>query len=446
MSGIRENAVTEPAGTKGMRRYALALLTLLYVANFVDRQLIGILGQPIKQELGLSDAQLGMLGGLAFALFYTTLGIPIARIAERRSRVAVIGVSVAIWSVMTALGGLARGFPHLLAARLGVGIGEAGYVPAAQSLIADLYPRERRATALSIFSLGIPAGMLIGAIAGGWLAQSLGWRTAFVALGLPGLILALLVTTTLREPARGSQDQQPFAERIAFRAIIAILLRSPAFIHMAAGASIASVAGYGLTSFAVPVLIRTFNLPLAQAATGYGLVAGTAIGLGIGLGGWLSDKMRAPGAVAAGGALVAAIGFPLMLAAGDPRLFGLLAFLPLAGAHLYFGPTYGVTVNSVGPAARATAIAILVMAMNAIGLGLGPWGVGLLSDHFAATALPGYAALCHTPPLPEACRLASAQGLMRALRFDVVLYFWAAGHFLLAARALHRAQPHRAER
>ncbi len=417
-------------------RLALALLTLLYVANFVDRQLIGILGQSIKQDLGLSDAQLGLLNGLAFAIFYTTLGVPVARIAERRSRVSVIALSVTIWSAMTALSGLVRGFPHLLLARLGVGLGEAGYAPAAQSLIADLYPRERRATALSIFSLGIPVGMLVGAIAGGWLAQSLGWRTAFVALGIPGFALALLVALVLREPPRGGQDDGPVVERIPLGDVLSSLLRSTPFLHMAAGASIASAAGYGLTSFAVPVLVRNFSLPLREAATGFGLVAGLAIGLGIGTGGWLSDRLRAPGAVAAAGALTAAILLPLALNASDPRLFGLLAFVPLAGAHLYFGPAYGVTVNAVGPAARATAIAILVMAMNAIGLGLGPWGVGLLSDHFAAVSLPGFAALCHRTSLPDPCHAASAHGLMRALQFDVLLYFWAAGHFLLAARAL----------
>lgn len=416
-------------------RYALFLLTLVYVANFVDRQLIGILAQPIKQELGLSDTSLGLLTGLGFALFYTTLGIPVARIAERRSRVAVIAVSITIWSAMTALGGLARSFPHLLLARLGVGIGEAGYAPTAQSLIADLYPPERRATALSLFSLGIPAGMLVGAIAGGWLAQSLGWRVAFLALGLPGLALAALVALTLEDPGRGRHDRDAPRDPAPLAATIASLLRAPGFVHMAAGASIASVAGYGLTSFAVPLLIRRFGLPLAQAATGYGLVAGIAIGLGIGCGGWLADRLRAPGRVAAAGVLTAAILFPVALMAHDVVTFGLLAFLPLAGAHLYFGPVYGVTANSVGPAARATAIAVLLMAMNAFGLGLGPLLVGALSDHFTAAAAPDLIARCRSLPTDRLCIAASGAGLRQALFVDVALYVWAALHFLLAARA-----------
>jgi predicted MFS family arabinose efflux permease len=421
-------------------RYALILLTLVYVVNFVDRQLIGILSQPIKQELGLSDTMLGLLSGLTFAIFYTTLGVPVARIAERGSRVKVIAVSIAIWSMMTALGGLARSVPHLLIARLGVGVGEAGYAPVAQSLIADLHPPERRATALSLFSLGIPAGMLVGAIAGGWLAQTLGWRVAFLALGLPGLALAALVALTLKEPPRGRHDRDAITEPAPFLTTLAILWRAPGFRHMAAGASIASVAGYGLTSFAVPLLIRHFHMPLAQAATGYGLVAGIGIGIGIGGGGWLADRLKAPAHVAAVGVGMAAILFPVALTMQNPILFGAFAFLPLAGAHLYFGPTYGVTVNSVGPAARATAIAILLMAMNAIGLGLGPLGVGWLSDYFTAAAAPELAGLCRASPNVAPCLAASGEGLRRALTVDVILYFWAAWHFLLAAHALRRAR------
>ncbi|WP_116090228.1 spinster family MFS transporter [Sphingomonas crusticola] len=416
-------------------RWPIALLTLVYVLNFVDRQLVGILGQPMKVELGLTDGQLGLLSGLAFALFYTTLGLPVARIAERKSRPGVIAISLGIWSAMTALCGLAQSVPQLVLARLGVGLGEAGYAPTAQSLIADLVPPGKRATALSLFSLGIPAGMLIGAIAGGWLAQSLGWRMAFVWLGVPGILLAILMALVLRDPR---QETTP-SDAPPLRAVAVQLWHAPGFAHMAAGASIASFAGYGLTSFAVPLLMRVYGLPLRDAATGFGIVAGIAIAIGIGSGGWLADGQRRDGGagrVAAAGALMAALLFPIALSFGDPRPLAMAAVAPLAGAHLYFGPTYGLTVNSVGPKARATAIAILLMVMNAIGLGLGPLAVGALSDSFASAALPGYAAACQS----AACTAASATGLVKALRIDLLLYFWAALHFLLAGRAVRLAR------
>ena len=414
-------------------RWPIALLTLVYVLNFVDRQLVGILGQPMKAELGMSDKQLGLLSGVAFALFYTALGLPVARIAERRRRVGVIAISLGLWSAMTALCGLAQTISQLILARLGVGVGEAGYAPTAQSLIADLVPAERRATALALFSLGIPAGMLIGAIAGGWLAQSLGWRMAFVWLGLPGVALALLLALVLREPPRTNPPESNASlTQVALR-----LWHAPGFVHMAAGASIASFAGYGLTSFAVPLLMRRYALPVGEAATGFGLIAGTAIAIGIGAGGWLADRSRGigrGGRVAASGALIAALLFPIALSLADPRLMALAALAPLAGAHLYFGPTYGLTANSVDSHSRATAIAILLMAMNAIGLGLGPLAVGAMSDLFARAALPGYSPGCHS----DLCAAASAQGLANALRVDVLLYFWAALHFALAGRAVRK--------
>ena len=425
-------------------RLTLALLTLVYVVNFVDRQLVGILGQPMKAELGLSDTQLGLLGGVAFALFYTVLGLPIARLAERRSRVGIVAISLAAWSAMTALCGMAAGFPHLLLARIGVGVGEAGCAPPSQSLVADLYPPEQRATALSILSLGIPAGMLLGAVAGGWVAQTLGWRTAFVALGLPGIVLAGVIARVLKEPPRGTFD--PPATSTGFGTVLRTLLARPAFLHMAAGASLASFAGYGLTSFAVPLLVRRFDLPLANAATGYGLVAGVGIGIGIGAGGWIGDRIGGrvkggPGLVALIGVLVAASLFQIALAQTAPLAFAAFALLPLIGAHLYFGPTYGVTVNSVGPRERATAVAILLMAMNAIGLGLGPLAVGALSDHLARAAAPELVAICRAAPTTKLCLAQSGYALTRALRFDLLVYLWAALHFWLAARALARDQP-----
>ncbi|PZU09684.1 MFS transporter [Sphingomonas sp.] len=402
-------------------KLTLALLTLIYVVNFIDRQLVGIVGQPMKAELGLSDMQLGLLGGVAFALFYTVLGLPIARLADRGSRVAIIAISLALWSAMTALCGMAGGFGALLAARIGVGVGEAGCAPASQSLVSDLFPREKRATALALLSLGIPAGMLIGAVAGGWVAQTLGWRAAFLALGLPGVALAGIAALLLREPRRTS----PVAEAPSLAGVARALARRPAFLHMMAGATLASFAGYGLTSFVVPLAVRRFDLPLGVAASGYGLIAGCGIGAGIALGGWLADRLGrsrrgAPGMVAAAGMIVAALLFQIALLQESPLALAAVGLVPLLGAHLYFGPTYAVTANCVSPRERATAVAILLMAMNAIGLGLGPLAVGALSDHFAATGLsPGDA-------------------LARALRLDVIVYVWAAIHFLFAARALAR--------
>ena len=401
----------------------LTLLTTIYGVNFIDRQLIGILSQPIKTELGLSDTQLGLLGGLAFALLYTILGLPIARLAERRRRVSIIALALAFWSAMTALTGLATGFVWLFLARIGVGVGEAGCAPPAQSLIADLFPPQRRATALATFSLGVPIGMMLSAIAGGWLASAFGWRATFALIGLPGIALALIAALVLREPARGTHDSAPALPPPPFGQVVATLAHNRAFRHMAAGASLASLAGYGLTGFAVPLMVRQ-GLDLRTAATGFGLVVGLALTIGIGGGGWLSDRLAArhpgaPGLLAGAGVMLAGVLFLAALSQRDPLAIALSAFAPLVAAHLYFGPTYSVTVNSVGATARATAIAILLLAMNAIGLGLGPLLVGALSDHYAVN---------HGP----------AEGLAMALRRDMLVYFWAGVHFLLAARVLRR--------
>ena len=188
------------------RRYVLGMLALVYVFNFTDRQILAILMQPIKEDLLLSDTQLGLLSGIAFALFYVTMGIPIARLADRYSRVNIISVSIFLWSLMTALSGLAGNFTQLLLARIGVGIGEAGCTPPAHSLLADYFARENRASALSIYSLGLPLGSVLGLMAGGWVAQIYGWRMAFFLVGLPGLVLALMVKFTIREPRRGLAD------------------------------------------------------------------------------------------------------------------------------------------------------------------------------------------------------------------------------------------------
>lgn len=443
-SAHRQGVAMPTTDRSGARR-TLFLLTAVYVLNFVDRQLIGILGQPIKAELALSDGQLGLLNGLAFALFNSALGLPIARIAERRSRIGVIGISLGLWSLATAVCGLARSLPQLLMGRIGVGIGEAGYVPAAQSVIADLWPPERRATALALFSLGIPFGILVGAVAGGWIADALGWRTAFFAMGLPGLALALLIALVLREPPRGAQDggAEVFAPSLWLTA--RQLWGDPIFRNMAAGATLASAAGYGITSFSVPLLMRTHHLPLHVAATGFGLTVGAGVGVGIAAGGLLADRLsKAQGSaraqVAAAGTLIALACFPLALSQTSPLGIALFALPAFIGAHLYFGPVYAATADRVGARSRATAIALLLLAMNGIGLTVGPWVVGALSDHFTARATSGFSILCHASPQLPACLQASASGLTSALGIDLLFYLWAATHFLRASWLLRNAQ------
>ena len=399
---------------------ALLVLTFAYVLNFVDRQLIGILGQPIKAELHLSDTGLGLLGGFAFAIFYSVLGLPIARLAERRNRVTIIAVSIGLWSAMTALCGFALGFATLLVARIGVGIGEAGSAAPSQALIADLVPRERRATALALFSLGVPIGMMASAIGGGWIAATLGWRAAFIALGVPGILLAAVLPLLIGDVARENKAPTP----PPFATVLGLLVRDRAFLHMAAGATLASFAGYGLTTFAVPLMMRE-GAGLRAAATGFGLVVGLALTIGMAGGGWLSDRLSkrdpgAPGRISSLGATFAGILFLVALRQHDPVRTAALAFVPFVLAHLYFGPTYAVTVNAVPPEARATAIAVLLLAINAIGLGLGPLVVGMASDHFAH-------------------HHGSTKGLKIALRLDMIAYFWAGAHFLAAAKSL-RAQ------
>ncbi|MEL7489055.1 MAG: MFS transporter, partial [Pseudomonadota bacterium] len=189
------------------RLYVLILLTAVYTFNFVDRQIMGILAEDIKTDLGLSDSQLGILIGFAFAVLYTTLGIPIARIADRANRVTIISLSLACWSAFTAICGTAQNFLQLAMARVGVGIGEAGGSPPSHSLISDLYPKEKRAGALAVYALGIPVGVTFAYLGGGWVSENFNWRVTFLALGLPGVLLALIVKFTIREPQRGAQEE-----------------------------------------------------------------------------------------------------------------------------------------------------------------------------------------------------------------------------------------------
>jgi predicted MFS family arabinose efflux permease len=459
---MSDQAAQQPAGpglSGGYKAWALFVLVVIYTSNFIDRTIVNILGQSIKVDLKLTDGQLGLLSGLAFAVLYSLMGVPIARLAERFKRTRIITISLALWSAFTAACGLAVNFTQLFALRIGVGIGEAGCSPSAQSLISDYYPPHKRSTALAIYSLGIPLGSLFGALLGGYIAQTFGWRQAFMVVGLPGLALAVIAHLTLKEPARGTYDAVPAGgeKPPGLGKVFARLIGNPSFRHMAFGASLASFAGYGIATFAVPYLLRgPFGLDLATAAGSYGLVGGLAAAAGVFLGGVLTDFAgkhgKASYAVIPGvGFLIAAPLYAFAFMQSDLIKLATFVAAPLVLQYLYLGPTFAVTHNLVEPRMRATATALLFLPINLIGLGAGPPFVGWLSDLIAgrqfAGAGGGFTALCpggmapagSAAALVEQCHTASFEGVKWAIIITAaVIYAWAGIHYLLASRTLKR--------
>ncbi len=382
-------ARAEPV-SEGYAYYVLALLFLVYVFNFVDRQLLSILVGPIQRDLGVSDTAMGLLGGLAFALFYTLAGIPIARWADTGSRRTVIALSLALWSAMTALSGLARSFGWLAAARIGVGIGEAGGTPPSHSLLSDYFPPRRRATALALYGNGIYLGSGLGFIAGGAIVTHFDWRTAFVVVGLAGLPLALLVRTTVRELPRGTSDAVPAADAApGFRASFRYLFARRAFGWLVVGACFQAISGYAILFWSAEFFARVHVLARDRIGLWLGLAVILGGCAGVSTGGWLADRlgardpawyMRLP-AVASLAGLPFAAGFVL---AGDPVL-ALASFVPFyTVSNMYVGPLWSTAQNVARPEMRATASAVLLFLLNLVGLGLGPLAIGLVNDRLAA--------------------------------------------------------------
>ncbi|HEY5710525.1 MAG TPA: MFS transporter [Allosphingosinicella sp.] len=370
----------------------LLILLLAYIFNFIDRQIIGVLAVPIKAELALSDTQLSLMGGIAFALFYSGLAIPIAWLADRRSRVAIIAWSVGLWSLFTAACGLAQNFWHLFLARMGVGIGEAGGVAPSYALISDFYPRERRARALALFSLGIPIGSALGVFFGGWIASHLDWRSAFFIVGLAGLPAALLVRFFIPEPVRGGHDSiDGSASEPAppFATVAATLARTPSFWLLSFGAASGSILGYGLIFWLPSFFARSFHLELAEVGWFYGsivLVGGVA---GTWLGGWFGDRTGPgdPGAYARVPAicfLIAAPCFAFGLFAPSLWLGWLLFAIGQMLALAWLGPVIAAVQHIVPPNMRATASASFLFINNLIGIGFGIFFLGFMSDAMKA--------------------------------------------------------------
>lgn len=416
-------AVADPMKSPRYRTYVLAMLVVVYVFNFLDRQIVTILAEPIKIDLGLNDTQIGLMTGLAFAIFYTVLGIPLARLADRTNRVTIISAALVIWSGMTALCGTAQNFVQMLAARIGVGVGEAGCSPPAHSLIADYYPPEKRASALSIYALGIPVGSILGLLAGGWIAEFWGWRVAFFVVGIPGIALALLFKLTVREPIRGMSDRKAVTDMAqpAFGETLRTLLGNRTIMHIAMGGALTSFVGYGLGQWLPAFFIRIHGLGIAETATYFGLALGVASAVGTLLGGALADRLalrdlRVYAWLPAAGVLLA---FPFYLAAmlaANPYAAIAILVVPSLLNSLWLGPAFGTIQNLAPTRMRALASAILLFILNIIGLGFGPFMVGVLSDllvsYFAENSLR-YAILAAT-----------------------AAYFWAGAHFLLAGRTV----------
>ena len=361
----------------------LALLLLAYIFNFLDRQILGILAGPIIKDLQLTDAEFGAIGGIAFALLYSVLGVPLAMLADRTSRSKVIAGALAVWSGFTALCGTATGFTQLFVYRLGVGIGEAGGVAPAYALIADYYPPKRRARALAIFSLGIPLGLAAGTLIGAYLASWISWRAAFYAMGIAGLVLAPIMLIFVRDLPRSAAATATVSLSQAFP----IIARKPAFWLMAFAASLSSLAGYGLALWTPTVLERSFGFGLierGQFLASIFLIGGTA---GVFAGGWLADRLgqgdrRWYARLPAIAWLITAPMFAIGLLSSDPWAAWGLLLIPNALNILWLGPVTTAVQHLVAQPMRATASASFLLINNLIGLGVGPTLIGALSVMF----------------------------------------------------------------
>ncbi len=376
--------------SRAYTNYVLGVLFVVYVFNFIDRQVLSILIDPIKEDLGVSDTAMGLLVGLAFAVFYTLAGIPIARWADRGSRRTVIVFSLTLWSLMTAASGFARSFTYLALARIGVGVGEAGGTPPSHALLSDYFPPQQRATALALYGNGIYVGAGIGMLAGGLLQDAFGdWRPAFYAVGLVGLPLALLVWLTVRELPRGASESAPVSGGgLGFFGVMRFLFSRRSFLWLVIGACCQAISGYAFLTWGAMFLVRVHEMSYGDVGFWLGLTIVLGGCTGVTLGGWLADRlgrrderwyMRLPAVVSVAG-LPFAAGF-LML--DSPRA-ALLSFVPFyAISNMYVGPLWSTTQNLARPDMRATASAVLLFILNIVGLGLGPFVVGVLNDQLA---------------------------------------------------------------
>ncbi len=376
--------------TPESRRYAMVILTAVYMFNFVDRQILAILLPAIRDEFQVNDTILGMLAGTAFAMFYATLGVPIALLADRWNRRNLIALALAIWSVMTALSGFAGNIWQLTLARIGVGIGEAGCSPPAHSMIADYFPPEQRSTAMGFYTLGISAGIMLAYLAGGWVVQNIGWREAFFIVGVPGLVLAIVVRTTVAEPRRGaSENREDSGLHPPLLSVFQFLVARRSFLHMAVAAGLTAFTGYSVISFFPSFMVRSYGMQIASLGVWLGLILGIAGGSGFFAGGYLADyfgRIRQQNAlwfIAATQLLTAVLYIAVFLAPTAAWCLVIFIF-PALISNFNLAPVLAQTQSLVSLRMRGVASAIMLLILNMIGLGVGPLAVGALSDLLAA--------------------------------------------------------------
>jgi MFS family permease len=405
------------------RNFALFLLLVVYISNYADRQILNVLAVQIKEDLQINNTAFGFLSGLAFALFYATLGIPIAVLADRISRKWILVVSLTVWSVMTTLCGLAANFVQLAIARVGVGVGEAGGSPPSHSMISDLFPAARRGTALAVYSLGVPIGIALGNIVGGWVGGAWGWRAAFLVLGIPGALLAAYVAYALREPPRGHSDGglKEGEKAPGLGAVARFMWSQRSLRHTIIGATLITAVGYGGVTWFAAFLQYTHKMTLPEVATYLAWQTGITAAIGTFLGGYLADLFAKRNIgwtawiVTAGVLFSIPFTFIVYLSNDTSTVLWTLTALILVGGT-YLAPTFALVQNLVGVRMRATAAAILLFVINLVGLGAGPLVVGAMADLLE----PMFA----------------KDGVRYALFIFSALGLWGAWHYYIAPRTL----------
>ncbi len=410
--------------TEAHRRRALVFLFLVSLFNYGDRNMIGVLVPAIKADLDLSDTQIGFITGLAFSLFYALMGIPIARLADTFSRRGVISVALAIWSAMTCACGLAQNFMQLALARVLVGVGEAGATPPSHAIIADLFPKARRAFALSVYAFGSPMGVIIAYLAGAWLTQEYGWRVTLFVFGLPGILVALLVYRFLPEPPRGHSeltDGEPPITPARLGEALRILFSKPAFRQNAFASGLFAFLWFGLMSWVPSFFTRSHDMSLSEVGAWLALALGVSQFAGTWVGGWLGDKLSARDArwypwLCAGAMLISTPFYFVVYLAADSTIAMIALFCAVFFSIMQSGPQHWVTQAVAGPRMRATATATYLLVVNLIA-GFGAQLVGWLSETFKPTY--------------------GVDSLGRALLLvSIIFSLWAAIHFWLVARTL----------